>query len=178
MMRKIAGLAASLALVAGGASASANDSFSLTSTTFKHNAYLPNSTIYSKAGCSGENRSPDLAWSGAPKGTKSFAMIMHDPDAPAAGGWYHWVVYNIPATTHALATGEQIPANELGKTSWGENAYGGPCPPPGKPHHYNFTLYALDMSRLSGEALSGPQVESAVRGHVLGKTTLTGLYKQ
>ncbi|MGZ3497468.1 MAG: YbhB/YbcL family Raf kinase inhibitor-like protein [Vulcanimicrobiaceae bacterium] len=178
MMRKIAGLAASLALVAGGAAAGVTDSFSLTSTTFKNNGYLPKSTVYDKAGCNGENRSPDLAWSGAPKATKSFAVIMHDPDAPAPGGWYHWVVYNVPSTTHSFATAEQIPPNELGKTSWGEIGYGGPCPPPGKPHHYHFTLYALDTAHLGGDALTGPQVESAVRGHVLAQTTLTGLYKQ
>jgi Raf kinase inhibitor-like YbhB/YbcL family protein len=177
MMRKIAGLAASLALCAGGAAPAANGSFTLTSTTFKANAFMPKSTEYDKSGCSGANQSPDLSWSGEPKATKSFALVVHDTDAPHPGGWYHWVVYNVPASTHAFPTAAQIPASQLGETSWGETGYGGPCPPPGNPHHYHFILYALDTTTISGNALTGPQVETAVRGHVLAQTSLIGLYK-
>jgi Raf kinase inhibitor-like YbhB/YbcL family protein len=103
---------------------------------------------------------------------------MHDPDAPAAGGWYHWVVYNLPASARALPENAALPDNELGTTSWNETVYGGPCPPPGKPHHYVFTLYALDVSRIPGAHLTGPQVEAAVSHHTLARATLTGLFGQ
>lgn len=152
--------------------------FVLASSTFKPNATMPISTEYNRSGCKGGNLSPELHWSGAPAGTKSFAIVMHDPDAPAPGGWYHWVAYNIPASTHAFSAGTKLPGNELGKTSWDENAYGGPCPPAGPAHHYNFTLYALDVPSLSTEHLTGPQVEAAVAKHTLAKTTLTGLYSK
>lgn len=150
--------------------------FVLASSTFKPNATMPATTEYNRSGCKGGNISPELHWSGAPAGTKSFALVMHDPDAPAPGGWYHWVVYDIPATTHAFAAGAKLPDNELGHTSWGEDAYGGPCPPPGAPHHYNFTLYALDTASIGKQRLTGPQVEAAVAHHTLARTTLTGLF--
>lgn len=148
--------------------------FVLSSATFQANATMPKSTVYKQ--CSGDNVSPELRWSGAPAGTKSFALIVHDPDAPAPGGWYHWVAYNIPATTHGLAAGSPLPPAQLGKTSFGENAYGGPCPPPGKPHHYNFTLYALDVASIPGEHLTGPELQAAIAHHTLARTTYTGLY--
>lgn len=148
--------------------------FVLASSTFHAGATMPKSTVYTK--CNGGNVSPELHWSGAPAGTRSFALIAHDPDAPAPGGWYHWVAYNIPANTHALAAGASLPQSESGKTSFDENAYGGPCPPPGKPHHYNFTLYALDVAKIPGDHLSGPQLEAAIARHTLARTTYTGLY--
>jgi Raf kinase inhibitor-like YbhB/YbcL family protein len=148
--------------------------FVLASATFNANATMPNSTVYAK--CGGANVSPELHWSGAPAKTRSFALIVHDPDAPAPGGWYHWVAYNIPASTHALSPGQTVPGTQLGKTSFNENAYGGPCPPPGKPHHYNFTLYALDVPAIRGQHLTGPELEAAVARHTLARATVTGLY--
>lgn len=138
---------------------------------------MPAGLVYDRAGCHGANRSPELHWSGVPAGTKSFALVLHDPDAPAPGGWYHWVVYDLPAQTRELPQGAHLPASELGRTSWGEAGYGGPCPPPGKPHRYVFTLYALDVARIPKPPAGGPQLERAVRGHVLGVATLIGRYK-
>ena len=150
--------------------------FAVTTTTFKPNAAMPVKTAYNKSGCTGGNRSPELHWRSAPAGTRSFAIVMHDPDAPAPGGWYHWVVYNIPRAQTELGENAAIPNARLGTTSWGEAAYGGPCPPPGKAHHYNTTVYALDVQRLSGNHLTGPQLEAAIAKHTLGKATITGLY--
>ncbi len=125
--------------------------------------------------CGGYNRSPELEWSGAPRGTKSFALIMHDPDAPIPGGFYHWVVYDVPAGSRRLPGSVKLPASELGMTSEGRIGYYGPCPPPGPAHHYVFTLYALDLARIAGHApLDGPQLLRAIGGHVLGRATLQG----
>jgi Raf kinase inhibitor-like YbhB/YbcL family protein len=149
--------------------------FILASATFKPNATMPMSTVYKR--CGGANVSPELHWQGAPTGTKSFAIVAHDPDAPAPGGWYHWIVYNLPASTHELRAGAALADSQLGQTSFDENAYGGPCPPPGKPHHYVFTIYALDVPHVTGAHLTGPQLEAAIEKHTLAKTTLTGLYQ-
>jgi len=123
--------------------------------------------------CGGENRSPALAWSEAPKGTKSFALVVRDPDAPVAGGFTHWVVYNIPAQQHALADNAKLAADQLGITSLGKPGYYGPCPPPGPAHHYFFVLYALDVAHITAKSpLSSDQLESAVGGHVLARAVL------
>lgn len=148
--------------------------FVLASATFKASATMPLSTVYKQ--CGGSNISPELHWHGAPAATKSFALIVHDPDAPAPGGWYHWVVYNLPATTGELPAGMKLASSQLGETSFEEHPYGGPCPPPGKPHHYNFTLYALDVGTIVGSHLAGPQLEAAIAHHTLAKARLTGIY--
>lgn len=150
--------------------------FTISTSTFKAGGTMPVSTVYNKSGCTGQNRSPDLRWQGAPVGTRSFAIVMHDPDAPAPGGWYHWVVYNIPAGTTHLGRNAPIRDDRLGTTSWGEHPYGGPCPPPGKPHHYNFTIYALDVPSIVGSHLTGPQLEASIAHHTLAKASVTGLY--
>ena len=120
--------------------------------------------------CGGRNRPPQLAWSGVPGGVKSFALVVHDPDAPIAGGFYHWIVYNISPVTRQLGA---LPARaELGLASTGRAAYYGPCPPPGPAHHYVFTLYALDVASIGGPPLTGPQLEAKVRSHVLARAVL------
>jgi Raf kinase inhibitor-like YbhB/YbcL family protein len=157
--------------------------FTIASATFKPNGTMPMSTVYTQ--CGGKNRSPELHWQGEPKGTRSFALIVHDPDAPHPGGWYHWVFYNLPASLHALAEGAAVPDMRAGKnTGWdlgtndfGDSSYGGPCPPAGKAHHYNFTMYALDVPSIPGAHLTGPQLEQAMQGHILAKTAVTGLYQ-
>jgi hypothetical protein len=137
----------------------------LSSSTFAPGATVPMSMVAKD--CGGKNSSPELSWSGAPAGTKSFALIVHDPDAPVPGGYYHWVVYNIPATADAI---------EAGSARY--SGYYGPCPPAGKVHHYNFTLYALDLDRIDANAppLNAKQLLARIQGHVLGQTTLTGLF--
>lgn len=148
--------------------------FTLASATFKANATMPTRTVHAQ--CGGANVSPELHWEGAPKGTRSIALIALDPDAPHPGGWYHWVAYNLPPSTHALPENATIPSGELGTTSFNQTGYGGPCPPAGKPHHYNFTLYALDRT-VTGTHLTGPKLQAAMAGHILARSTLTGLYQ-
>jgi Raf kinase inhibitor-like YbhB/YbcL family protein len=158
--------------------------FTLTSTDFIEGGTLPNTQVFNEFGCKGGNLSPALAWSGAPAGTKSFALLMHDPDAPTGSGWWHWIVYDIPAGTAAFAAGAGdakkglMPAGVVqGRNDYGSLGYGGPCPPPGKPHRYNFTLYALKVAKLEvpGGA-SAALIGFNVRAQSLGEAQLTGLY--
>lgn len=150
--------------------------FAVRSATFAAGTAMPLRSVYNRSGCHGGNRSPELHWSNAPHGTRSFAIVMHDPDAPVRGGWYHWVVYNLSARTHELAEGARLPAYELGTTSWGARGYGGPCPPPGKPHHYVITIYALDIAHLAQSALTGPQLLHIIEHHTLAKAAITGTH--
>ena len=121
----------------------------------------------------GTDTSPQLSWSGAPAGTKSFALIVRDPDAPGAGGFIHWVVYDVPANTKQLAGDAAHEAGQTGLATTGKPAYSGPCPPPGKPHHYIFTLYALDIAHAgSSSPLDAAKLEKAIAGHVLATATL------
>lgn len=153
----------------------------LGSKSFTDGGTLPQWTVYNSYGCTGRNTPPELHWSGAPAGTKSFVLTMHDPDAPVPGGWWHWVLFNIPATEMgiyaATPNGAGIPGVS-GTTSFKSRGYGGPCPPPGKQHHYVFTLYALDIPSVPGVSgdTTGPELLKAMDGHILAKTSLTGLY--
>jgi len=158
--------------------------FTLTSTDFTEGGTLANSQVFNEFGCKGANVSPALAWSGAPAGTQSFALLMHDPDAPTGSGWWHWVVYNIPPGTGSLAAGAGDPKKGLmpkgavqGRTDYGSVGYDGPCPPPGKPHHYNFRLYALKVPKLEvPEGASAALIGFNVRAQALGEAQLTGMY--
>ena len=138
--------------------------FQLLSTTFQPNATVPTSMVAKD--CGGQNISPQLHWNGVPKGTKSFALVVHDPDAPRPGGFYHWVVQSIPSSISSL---------DAGTTKFA--GYSGPCPPPGKVHHYNFTLYALDRAIDGDQTTDATQFLAQLKGHVLGQATLTGLYE-
>jgi hypothetical protein len=158
--------------------------FTLTSTDFTEGDTLANTQVFNEFGCKGGNVSPALAWSGAPAGTQSFALLMHDPDAPTGSGWWHWVVYNIPAATGSLPAGAGDAKKGLmpkgavqGRTDYGSVGYGGPCPPPGKPHHYNFRLYALKVPKLEvPEGASAALIAFNVRAQALGEAQLTGMY--
>ena len=150
--------------------------FTIQSNAFAHNAGIP--PVHT---CDGADTSPPLEWSGAPPGTKAFALVMHDPDAPA-GDWLHWAAWNIPAATHALAGGtakkESLPdGTRQGKNDFGKPGYGGPCPPSGV-HHYVFELHALDaMLTLPADA-SRDQIEAEIKKHLLGTAELTGTYQR
>jgi Raf kinase inhibitor-like YbhB/YbcL family protein len=130
--------------------------------------------------------SPALEWTDPPAGTKSFALMVHDPDAPTGGsGFWHWVVYNIPADTKSLpagagkADGSALPKGAVqGNTDIGKPGYVGPCPPEGSPtHHYNFTLYALKVDKLDIPAGSTAAfVGFNVNANALGKAKLSGTY--
>lgn len=146
----------------------------VTSSDFTAGGTIPR--VFMATRCGGENRSPALAWTGAPAGTKSFALIMHDPDAPLAGGFYHWVAYNLPASTHELTQNAKLAPNQLGLTTAQQAEYHGPCPPHGPPHHYIITIYALDVESIDApKPLDGPDVESRIAGHILARATLMGL---
>ena len=175
-------LAAGLAL-AGSAHA---EKFKLASDDIKAAAPIAEEQVFQGFGCSGKNVSPALKWSGAPKGTRSFALLVHDPDAPTGGaGWWHWVVTNIPADAAELAKGAgKADGSALPKgaaqvnTDFGGPGWGGPCPPIGdKPHRYNFTLHALKVDKL--DLPTGATASLAgfmINANSIGKATLTGKY--
>jgi Raf kinase inhibitor-like YbhB/YbcL family protein len=137
-------------------------------------------------GCAGGNRSPHLRWSGAPEGTRSFALTCFDPDAPTGSGFWHWVVVNIPAGVSELAlgagsSGGSLPAGALQtRTDVGRPGYAGPCPPPGHgPHHYVFTLFAVNSEQLPvGEDTSAAVVGFNLHFATLDKATLTGVFER
>jgi Raf kinase inhibitor-like YbhB/YbcL family protein len=132
--------------------------------------------------CGGGNLSPALTWSGVPRGTQSLAVTIHDPDAPKAGGWWHWLVFDIPASTGGLTRGAAsggLPAGaRQGRNDFGDNTYGGPCPPPGLPHHYVVTVWALDTDHLAKgiEAASPGGLAGQLQVHAVGTAKLVGLY--
>lgn len=150
----------------------------ITSTDFAEGGLIPVENT-----CDGEDRSPSLSWSGVPAGTKTFALLCTDPDAPA-GTWTHWVIYDIPPSTTSLGAGmpadARLPDGALqGRNDFKRTGYGGPCPPPGKPHRYMFRILALDTS-LGDTSKAGTAdrtaIEQLVTGHILGESTLTGRY--
>lgn len=151
--------------------AAVSATMTLSSSDFPSGGTIP--TAFMATDCGGQNRSPALVWENAPKGAKSFALIMHDPDAPIAGGFDHWVVYNLPAGTHQLAGNAKLSASQLGTTSRDTADYYGPCPPPGPPHHYTLTLYALDLPHIeTSTPLTGAQLEQRIAGHVVARAVL------
>jgi Raf kinase inhibitor-like YbhB/YbcL family protein len=159
--------------------------FTLTSTDVHPDQPIAMAQVYKGGmGCNGGNLSPALAWRGAPANTKSFAVTMYDPDAPTGSGWWHWVVYDIPADQTGLATdagapdGSKLPAGaSQGTTDFGEKGYGGPCPPPGKPHRYIITVYALDVAKLEvPDKATAAYIGFNLGAHQLAKATLTAKY--
>jgi Raf kinase inhibitor-like YbhB/YbcL family protein len=168
-----------------GAEESGAMAFTLSSRDFTDGGTIANAQVFNSWGFNGGNVSPALSWSGAPAGTRSFALMVHDPDAPTGSGWWHWVVYNIPATTSSLPAGAGDPQKKLmpagvvqGRTDYGTVGYGGPAPPPGPPHHYHFRLYALKAEKLEVPAdASAALIGFNVRAQSLGEAALlTGLY--
>jgi len=160
--------------------------FTLTSPDFQPGSRLADEQAFNGMGCTGKNVSPALRWSCAPAGTKSFALLLHDPDAPTGGaGWWHWIAYDIPASTKELSKGAGTPDGSgmpAGAKSvpndYGTPGYGGPCPPEGdKPHRYVFTLYALSVDKLElPKGAHAPVVGFVVNGSTLGKASITGMY--
>ena len=149
----------------------------LTSSAFSVGGNIPKQFT-----CEGEDISPELSWKNAPSGTKTFALIVHDPDAPRAGGFTHWVVYNIPESVTNIAQNapksEKLPAVGIqGKNDYGHIGYKGPCPPSGT-HRYFFYLYALDSELKLPPGATKDEVEKAIKGHVLEKSELMGKYKK
>jgi Raf kinase inhibitor-like YbhB/YbcL family protein len=160
--------------------------FKLDSPDVKPNGSIAEEQVFNGFGCAGKNVSPALKWSGAPKETKSFALLVHDPDAPTGGaGWWHWAVINIPADATELkkgagkADGGGLPAGATQvNTDFGGPGWGGPCPPAGdKPHRYIFSLHALKVAKLDVPANATASLAGfMVNANSLGKATLTGRY--
>ena len=159
--------------------------FRLESPDIKANSTIDRKFEANVFGCSGENKSPALKWSGAPKDTRSFVVTVYDPDAPTGSGFWHWFVYNIPATVTELPAnaGAQGGANlpkgaAMNRIDYGVAAWGGPCPPPGdKPHRYVFTVYALKTDKLD----LPPDATAAVAGFMtqankIASATFTAKY--
>jgi Raf kinase inhibitor-like YbhB/YbcL family protein len=144
-------------------------------------AFATGGPIPVKYTCSGANVSPALAIGGAPQSAKALVLIVDDPDAPA-GTFVHWVVYDMPPqTTHideAVAKGTTMPGGGTqGRNDFGGDGYGGPCPPPGKPHHYRFRLFALD-GQIRPQSPTGTEVEQAMQGHILASAVVVGTYQR
>jgi Raf kinase inhibitor-like YbhB/YbcL family protein len=180
-------LGAAILLFCAIVSVSAQSSgFSLRSPDIKPGSTIASEFVFNSFGCSGKNISPALGWSGAPQNTKSFALIVHDPDAQTGvGGFTHWIVYNIPANTSSLAQGagtadgKRLPTGATqSATSFGTSGWGGPCPPAGeKPHRYVFTLYALSAEKLELPASTSQAfVGFNIVGNTIAKTNFTALY--
>lgn len=142
----------------------------ISSSAFEHNKKIPEKYAYEK-----ENVSPPLKFADVPPETKTLALIVDDPDAPH-GNWDHWIVWNIDGKTRELAEGAVVPFQ--GMNDYKEVKYGGPCPPPGKPHRYFFKLFALDKVLDLPNGAKKKIVEKAMEGHILAKAELIGLYQQ
>ena len=158
--------------------------FTLTSPDVADGQPLSNREVYAGFGCAGENRSPALRWANPPAGTKSFAVTVYDPDAPTGSGWWHWVVFNLPASVLALPAGAGGAAGGLpteatqSRTDFGQPGFGGACPPVGDaPHRYVFTVHALDVERLDLPPDSPAAMVGFMLGqHRLGRAELTATY--
>jgi Raf kinase inhibitor-like YbhB/YbcL family protein len=161
-----------------------NAAFTLASLDMTDGTKISEAQVFNSFGCSGRNISPALAWSNVPAGTKSFALLVHDPDAPTGSGWWHWIVYNIAGDVTSLPADAGDPKKSLmpaltvqGRNDYGARGYGGPCPPPGKPHHYYFRLYALKVPKLDvPDDATAALVGANVNANSLGMAQILGLY--
>jgi Raf kinase inhibitor-like YbhB/YbcL family protein len=140
--------------------------------------------VFNGFGCKGKNLSPALFWSGAPAGTQSFAIMVHDPDAPTGSGFWHWVVYNIPASAVSIPAEagdvkkKGMPVGVVqGRNDFGAFGYGGPCPPPGKPHHYHFRVFALKVPKLDvPNDATAALIGFNVNANKIAEADLVGMY--
>jgi Raf kinase inhibitor-like YbhB/YbcL family protein len=178
----LATLVFACALAAGGVKA---QTFTVSSPEVSEGGALASAQVYKGLGCAGDNVSPALSWSNAPAGTKSFAVTVYDPDAPTGSGWWHWLIVNIPASVTKLERNAGDPTAKLAPkgslqtpSDFGKAGYGGACPPKGDPpHHYIFTVSALDTDKLPVDAkASAAFVGFNLHSHTLGKATLTATY--
>ena len=166
------------------AAGAAEQGFTLTSPTIADGATLSLEQVLEGFGCHGANRSPALNWQGAPAGTQSYALTVYDPDAPTGSGWWHWVVFNIPADAQGLPAaidgqGKKLPAGSVQSlTDFGQPGFGGACPPVGdKPHRYEFTLHALKVARLDLPPQSMPAlVGFMIHANEIASSRFTAYY--
>jgi Raf kinase inhibitor-like YbhB/YbcL family protein len=186
-MHKVALGAVVMAIGALGATGAYAKGMKLASGEVQNSETIKMEQVLNTFTCTGQNISPSLSWSGAPKGTKSFVVTIYDPDAPTGSGWWHWVVINIPPSTTSLPKNAGDPAANLmpagamqTRTDFGKPGYGGPCPPKGdKPHHYHITVYAVDEDKLQfaeNDQASAALVGYELHFHTLGKASVVGLF--
>lgn len=171
------------ALVATSVAAQTPAAITVTSATLKANETIPKDHT-----ADGKNVSPALMWSGAPAATKQFALVCDDPDVPMPGGFVHWVVYKIPGAAKGLpaelpmdatlTAPPEIAGTIQGMSGFRRAGYRGPAPPPGKPHHYTFTVYALDAELPLAEGLNRTQLMEAIKGHIIGQGALVSIYER
>lgn len=161
--------------------------FELASNDIQAGEFMPKAQEFQGFGCDGGNTSPHLAWRDAPEGTRSFAVTAYDPDAPTGSGWWHWIVFNIPANVSELPTGAGDPASGIApaglaqhRTDYGTPGFGGACPPAGdKPHRYQFKVFALDVERLDvSPDSSAALVGFMLNAHKLDVAELEALYQR
>jgi hypothetical protein len=154
----------------------ATPTLEVTSETFKEGELIPSSAAYGAVG--GANRSPQLSWTAGPEGTKSYALTCWDPDAPTTVGFSHWVRFDIPANRTSLDEAAGADAGTDGFSDWGESAYGGMAPPAGdSPHHYQFTVYALDVEKIGlDDHTTYAKFRFVTKEHILASGTSVGLY--
>ena len=150
--------------------------FRIESTEFKQGEDIPK-----KFTCVGDDSSPELRWTAPPTGTRSFALIVDDPDAPS-GTWVHWVIYDLPAAQRELPGGQpkqdqMTGGARQGRNDFGRIGYGGPCPPAGSTHRYYFKLYALDIQLGLQPGATKQDVLAAAKGHVLAEAQLMARFK-
>lgn len=171
-------LVLAMTIAAAGAQA---QTFKLTSSELTEGGRLGPQHVLSGFGCQGGNRSPQLSWEGAPEGTRSFVVTLYDPDAPTGSGWWHWVVFNIPANARSLPAGAGdekgtgLPAGSVqSRTDFGKPGFGGACPPEGRTHRYIFTVHALRVENLDLPPDSSAALVGFMTGaNSLGRATLT-----
>lgn len=161
------------------------DEFRLSSPSLIEGGMLGKNQVFQGFGCQGDNISPALTWENPPIGTKSFAITMYDPDAPSGSGWWHWVVYNLPANIRHLApnagevSGKNLPTgSQQARTDFGTRGYGGACPPVGHGmHRYQWIVHALDVAQLPVSNDASPALIGFMLGqHRLGRAQLTSVY--
>ena len=155
----------------------AQESLKITSPSFSNGG-----SIDKKFTCDGTDVSPRLTWTNSPPETKSFALLVDDPDAPV-GNWNHWTMWNIPPTSHGLPENVSKEARlpdgpEQGRNDFKKTGYNGPCPPPGKPHRYYFKLFALNTSLNLKSTASKGELEAAMKGHILAQAEWMGRYSR
>lgn len=152
-------------------------SFTLSSPSFPNGG-----AIDKKFTCDGADVSPQLTWTDPPANTKTFALLADDPDAPV-GNWNHWAIWNLPGSLRSLPQGisktpHSIDGSQQGMNDFHKPGYNGPCPPAGKPHRYYFKLFALDTKLSQNSEAGKPELERAMKGHILGQSEWMGTYKR
>nr|WP_298926348.1 YbhB/YbcL family Raf kinase inhibitor-like protein [uncultured Erythrobacter sp.] len=175
-MKTISKIAATLALASMTSPALA-DGFTLTSPDIAEGAQLDSNHVFQGFGCEGGNVAPALNWSGAPEGTKSFAVTVYDPDAPTGSGWWHWFAINIPADATGISPASPLHSSvtEL-RNDYGATGFGGACPPEGEVHRYQFTVHALSTTLELEGNVSNALAGFMVNANTIASDTITAVY--